>query len=91
MFARARAPAATAADRTESLRHIDFAFFVIAGLIALLALFIWLAAQRLAAAAPLLATREGSAISRALGSRWALLGAGAIFLYVGAEVSIGSI
>jgi FHS family L-fucose permease-like MFS transporter len=80
----------TAVQRAESLRHIDAAFLIIAGLIALLALFIWSMRARLTAASPLLAAEEDGAISGALRSRWALLGAGAIFLYVGAEVSIGS-
>ena len=82
--------APTAAARTESLQHIGLAFLLIAGLIALLSLFIWRQRRRLEAAAPPLSAAQDSAITRALGSRWAVLGAGAIFLYVGAEVSIGS-
>ena len=66
MFAAAEGAAPTAAGRTESLRHIGVAFFIIAGLIALLSLFIWVQRKRLAAAAPLLATAQDSAISRAL-------------------------
>jgi MFS transporter, FHS family, L-fucose permease len=90
IFAPAAQGAATAAQRAESLRHIDVAFLAIAALTALLALFIWSVRGRLQAAAPLLAAQEEAAISGALGSRWALYGAVAIFLYVGAEVSIGS-
>lgn len=90
MFAAQAGVAATAAQRTESLGHIDTAFFGIAILIALLAFFIWRVRGRLEAAAPLLAEGEDDSIGRALRSRWALLGALAIFLYVGAEVSIGS-
>ena len=81
----------TAAERAESLRHIDTAFLLIAALIALLAFFIWSVRGRLQDAAPLLSADAGAAsITGALRSRWALLGAAAIFLYVGAEVSIGS-
>lgn len=74
-------------DRAESLRAIDLAFLGIGGLFIALAAFAWLTRKRIdaiarseAAASPLSAFR----------SPWALLGALAIFLYVGAEVSIGS-
>jgi len=101
MFAVQGGVAATAAQRTESLRHIDLAFLVIAGMIALLALFIWSVRarlQRAAASGDRAATRDGSAgaagslgtLAQALRSGWAVVGAAAIFLYVGAEVSIGS-
>ncbi len=89
IFAAGTGASATAAQRSESLRHIDTAFLLIAALIALLAFFIWSVRGRLRDAAPLLAADAG-AITGALRSRWALLGAAAIFLYVGAEVSIGS-
>jgi FHS family L-fucose permease-like MFS transporter len=80
--------AVTAVQRTESLRHIDVAFLIIAAALALLALFIWSIRQRLVGSAT---HAEGrSAIADAFQSTWALLGALAIFLYVGAEVSIGS-
>jgi FHS family L-fucose permease-like MFS transporter len=90
IFAAQAGAAATAAQRAESLGHIDTAFFGIAVLIALLAFFIWRVRRRLEAAAPLLTQGEDDSIGGALRSRWALLGALAIFLYVGAEVSIGS-
>jgi FHS family L-fucose permease-like MFS transporter len=90
MFAVRAGVAATAAQRAESLGHIDTAFVGIAVLIALLAFFIWQVRGRLHAAAPLLEQGADDSIGRALRSRWALLGALAIFLYVGAEVSIGS-
>lgn len=101
MFAVQGGAAATAAQRTESLRHIDLAFLVIAGMIALLALFIWSVRarlQRAAASGDRAATRDGPAgtagslgtLAQALRSGWAVVGAAAIFLYVGAEVSIGS-
>ncbi len=80
--------AATAVQRSESLRHIDAAFLIIAGALALLAIFIWFIRERLSKSA---ARPEGrSAIVDAFRSPWARLGALAIFLYVGAEVSIGS-
>jgi len=83
--------AVSAAQRAESLRHIDIAFLVIAALIALLALFIWSVRARFAGSAALEEAGEDTSVLRALRSRWALLGAAAIFLYVGAEVSIGSL
>jgi MFS transporter, FHS family, L-fucose permease len=77
-------------QRLESLRHIDFAFLCIAAMIALLALFVWAVRSRLQGAT--LAADQGrfASVGAALRSRWAVLGAAAIFLYVGAEVSIGS-
>jgi FHS family L-fucose permease-like MFS transporter len=65
---------------------------IIAGLILVLALFIWRLRARLDAAAPDRSSDAGAGSAlAALRARWALFGAGAIFLYVGAEVSIGSI
>jgi FHS family L-fucose permease-like MFS transporter len=90
LFAGGDGESSGAAGRAEALGHIGLAFLAIAGLIAALALFIWSQRSRLTAAAPLLAGERDSKISGALRSRWALLGAAAIFLYVGAEVSIGS-
>ncbi len=91
----------TAAQRMTSLHHIDVAFLAVAALIALLALFITSVRGKLRlpqstpqhdsvhahahASAP-----ASGALREALRSRWAVLGAAAIFLYVGAEVSIGS-
>ena len=76
--------------QTESLRHIDTAFLLIALVIAGLAFFIWRVRHAITAAAPAGAVADASPLS-ALTSLWAVLGAGAIFLYVGAEVSIGSV
>jgi FHS family L-fucose permease-like MFS transporter len=81
--------AATAASREVSLRSIDTSFLWIAAMIALLAVFIWRFSGRLNRSAPPPAPAHDSVL-HALQSRWALLGAAAIFLYVGAEVSIGS-
>ena len=77
-----------AAARTAALGHIHTAFLVVAVLMALLIAFIWASRQRIGAAAP--APVAASPLG-ALGSGWALFGALAIFLYVGAEVSIGSL
>ncbi|MGC8519772.1 MAG: sugar MFS transporter [Steroidobacteraceae bacterium] len=91
--------AVTAAERATSLHHIDVAFLCVAGLIALLALFIAAVRGKLAlpiqparpaASEPHASAESTGAVREALRSRWALLGAAAIFLYVGAEVSIGS-
>lgn len=81
---------ATAAQRAESLRHIDFGFLCVAGLIVLLGLFIWSMRGKFAAAAPDGLSAPRGSVAEALRSRWAVLGAAAIFLYVGSEVSIGS-
>jgi FHS family L-fucose permease-like MFS transporter len=74
--------------RAESLHNIDTSFLLIAGLIGALALFIWSFRRRLAIATP--PAQANESVTGALRSRWAVLGAGAIFLYVGAEVSVGS-
>jgi FHS family L-fucose permease-like MFS transporter len=81
--------AVTAAQRSESLRHIDVAFLVIAVALGLLAIFVWLIRARLIRSA-VAAPERSPRIIDALRSPWALSGALAIFLYVGAEVSIGS-
>jgi len=83
------AAADTAEMREASLRSVDTSFLLIAGLMILLFIFIWRSQRLLAATAPPAAARNDSVFT-ALTSRWALLGAAAIFLYVGAEVSIGS-
>ncbi|MGE5721672.1 MAG: MFS transporter [Sphingomonadales bacterium] len=83
------AGAVDAAARTEALGRIHSAFLVIAGLMTLLILFIAFSRRRIEAARPP-AVAAASPLG-ALRSRWALFGALAIFLYVGAEVSIGSL
>jgi FHS family L-fucose permease-like MFS transporter len=80
--------ASAAAQRAVTLRSIDTSFLLIAGLIGVLALFIWSFRRRLAAAPP--PAQAQDSIIEALRSPWAVLGAAAIFLYVGAEVSVGS-
>jgi MFS transporter, FHS family, L-fucose permease len=81
--------AADAAGRAASLRNIDTGFLAIAVMLVLLLVFIWRFSARLNSSAPPPAPAQTSVL-HALGSRWALLGAAAIFLYVGAEVAIGS-
>jgi FHS family L-fucose permease-like MFS transporter len=85
----------TEAARLGSLAGIDRAYFWICGLIAALALFFVVFRRVVSAAAPApsdeVAHRGvGGMIADALSSRWAMLGGAAIFLYVGAEVAIGT-
>jgi FHS family L-fucose permease-like MFS transporter len=85
----------TAAVRAGSLAGIDRAFFWIAGLIILIGLLIWAGRKMISAAAPPPPHETASmgitgTIREAISSRWALFGGLAIFLYVGAEVSIGT-
>jgi FHS family L-fucose permease-like MFS transporter len=81
--------APTDAKIVESLGRIDIAYYFIAAIIVVLAVFLFTVRERITNAAPALETHAGG-IRQALGAKWALLGAAAIFLYVGAEVSIGS-
>jgi FHS family L-fucose permease-like MFS transporter len=76
--------------RLESLRHIDLAFVLIAVMVAALAVFVWLARRRFQSAPVVASSDQHGRVGAALRSPWALLGSTAIFLYVGAEVSIGS-
>ena len=83
------------AARAGSLAGIDSAFFWIAGLILLITLFIWGGRRVISAAAPPPPAETarrgiGATFADAASSRWALLGGAAIFLYVGAEVAIGT-
>ena len=82
----------TAATRDESLRSIDFAFLALGGFFAVVAFFIFTARKKINAAAA--GAEEAGGVSspfKAFGSRWALFGALAIFIYVGSEVAIGGI
>jgi MFS transporter, FHS family, L-fucose permease len=90
VFASGAAAADAAASREVSLRSIDTSFLSIAAMIGLLTIFIWRFSARLRNSAPPPAPRHDSVLD-AVRSQWALLGAAAIFLYVGAEVSIGSL
>ena len=78
--------------REAALAGIDRAYFWICGLLIALFAFFWISRNTVSAAAPEPAPARGvgSMISDAFSSRWALLGGAAIFLYVGAEVSIGT-
>ena len=87
--------AITDAVREQSLLGIDRAFFWIAGLIILVGVVIWMGRRVISASAP--ATSDETArrgvlatLRDAASSRWALFGGLAIFLYVGAEVAIGT-
>jgi MFS transporter, FHS family, L-fucose permease len=82
----------TPAVRDAALSGIDRAYFWICGLLALLLLFLFLFRKTVEAAVPAAPPSQG--ILRMIGdvasSRWALLGGAAIFIYVGAEVAIGT-
>lgn len=86
----AESGAASEAGRLESLHKIEAAFLGVAVAIVLLAVFLWRLRERIARAVPQGAIHAGSVLD-AFKSGWAVLGAAAIFLYVGAEVAIGSI
>jgi FHS family L-fucose permease-like MFS transporter len=78
-----------AAARAATLRNVEAQFLVIAGVIVLLALFIW--SFRRLLHVPQEGDEERASPLAAFRSRWALFGGLAIFVYVGAEVSISSI
>ena len=78
--------------RNAALAGIDRAYFWICALLIALVLFFWFSRKTVAAAAPEATPSKGvgALMSEALSSRWAVLGGSAIFLYVGAEVAIGT-
>jgi FHS family L-fucose permease-like MFS transporter len=84
----------TDAVRAQALAGIDSAYFWICGLIIALLLFFWVSRRIVNEAVPPapIGSRTGmiALILEAFSSRWGLLGAAAIFLYVGAEVAIGT-
>jgi len=83
----------TDAVRAGALGGIDTAYVWICGMIAALAVFFFLNRRLVSAAAPPAPPAHGgiaALIADACRSRWALFGGLAIFLYVGAEVSIGT-
>lgn len=84
----------TDAVRAQALAGIDAAYFWICGLILALLLFFWVSRRIVNEAVPPapIGARAGmiELIREACSSRWALFGALAIFLYVGAEVAIGT-
>ncbi len=79
------------AHRSELLQAVDRAFLIMAALLAALLLFFAVFRCFLIRVAPTDRTAAPAAMFEALRSPWALFGAAAIGLYVGAEVSIGSI
>jgi len=81
--------AVNAASRDVTLRSVDTQFIAIAVILVLLGLFLW-RLRRLLHVPHELDDANASPFA-AFFSRWALFGGLAIFLYVGAEVSIGSI
>ena len=80
--------------RAHALAGIDMAYFWLCGLIALLTLFMFLSRKTVTAALPqenaAAQQRFSTLITDAFRSKWALFGGLAIFLYVGAEVAIGT-
>ncbi|AGH49911.1 major facilitator superfamily transporter [Sphingomonas sp. MM-1] len=77
-------------SRATALGVVDHAFVLIAVAIAALAVLIFAFRRRIEDTATDSAVESGSPL-QALRSGWALFGALAIFLYVGAEVTIGSV
>ena len=84
----------TEAVRAQALAGIDSAYFWICGLIAALLLFFWVSRRIVNEAVPPapIGSRAGMGelIREAFSSRWGLIGAAALFLFVGAEVAIGT-
>lgn len=78
-------------EAAEVLGAVHQAFVAIAGMLAILALLFWVQRRRIGQAAAGIVPVSGTSVLDALRSRWALFGALAIGLYVGAEVAIGSI
>lgn len=76
------------AARAAGIAAVNRAFLIIAAMLVALALLVALG-RRAIAAVPI-AVPPGARL-RALRARWALLGAGGIAFYVGAEVTIGSL
>jgi FHS family L-fucose permease-like MFS transporter len=79
------------AHRAELLNAVESAFLIMAALLLALLVFFALLRRFLIQAAPNHRTIAPARMFEALRSSWAVFGAAAIGLYVGAEVSIGSI
>lgn len=79
------------AQRAEALGAVHHAYGVMALVLAALTVFLWTQRRRIAQAASTIAPAPRLSPLAALRSRWAVAGAVAIGLYVGAEVSIGSV
>ena len=83
------APITDPVQRTLALNGVTHAFYLISLFLGAMMIFVWFVRKHIAAGE---AVREGVVSPlAALRSRWAVFGAIAIGLYVGAEVSIGSI
>ena len=82
----------TDAVRSAALGGIDRAYFWICGLLIALFLFLWLNRRKIASATPPAQSAMGirAMIAECFASRWTLFGGAALFLYVGAEVAIGT-
>jgi len=91
VLSQANGPIVDPAARAEALGAVAHAFQIIAAALALLALFMWSQRRRIAAAITADTRAVSAPLLDALRSRWAILGAITIGLYVGAEVSIGTI
>ena len=80
--------------RGHALGGINTAYLWLCGIIAVLTLFMWLSRRTVRAAVAEdsggAGQGVGSLIRDAVNSRWAMFGGAAIFLYVGAEVAIGT-
>ncbi len=85
------APALDAAGRAFALAAVNRAFGIIVAMLAVLMFFTWMVRHKIDAGARAHFGQERISFAAALRSRWAVAGALAIGLYVGAEVSIGSI
>lgn len=85
------APITSEADRITALAAVSHAFLIIAAMLVGLMAFIWMSRDRISKAAANFEQVGGGRVLDALRSKWALFGALTIGLYVGAEVSIGSI
>lgn len=78
------------AERAIALDAVAHAFLLMAAFIGCMILFIWWSRGRIEAAAKEIGPVDNGSVLDAMKSRWAIWGAIAIGLYVGAEVSIGS-
>ena len=87
----ARPPAVDQATRTGILNSVDRAYLIMAVLLAALLILFGVLRKFLSSVAPDQLRPAPVGMFEALRSRWAVFGALAIALYVGAEVSIGSI
>jgi FHS family L-fucose permease-like MFS transporter len=87
LFAVQSAGTDAVATRQFSLKSIDTAYFLLASMLTLLLLFVWRMRRHFGSSSHL----RAASVRDALRSRWARLGACAIFFYVGAEVAVASV